>query len=265
LSVQPDIIFPLIHGINGEDGKMQWMLDFIGIPYIGTGVAGSAICMDKLFTKSLLPQYGIPLLPHFWFTDFEWSHNKDEVRRDVLSLGFPLFIKPANLWSSIGVARVTSEEELNTAIDNALRYDKRILAEKWLNRPREIELSVLGNHNYSVSWAGEIVIKDKYDFYTYEAKYIDWPAVYHEIPARIDTDILRKLQEITKKACSVLSVRWFSRIDFFVDSETWEFYLNELNTIPDMTLDGMLPGLWKHEGVEYSQLLDRLIEFALEK
>lgn len=265
LSSPPDVIFPVIHGFNGEDGRIQGMFDLMRIPYVWSGVAGSAICMDKLLTKSVLSRIDIPQLPYIGFTDFDWSNQKDRVLADISTLGFPLFIKPANLGSSIGISKVRSPEELEPAIDAALRYDRRILAEKWLHRPREIELSVLGNNDFLVSGAGEIIIQGNHEFYTYEAKYLDGASVIRQIAEDIPTEMLAILQDITKRACNAVNVRWFSRIDFFLDSETGSYYLNELNTIPDFTIDSMFPSLWMSEGMVYPQLLDKLIELALEK
>lgn len=259
----PDVIFPIIHWFNGEDGRLQWMLDLVGIPYVGSWVSGSAICMDKILTKAILEKFGIPQLPYFAFSRYDWNEKNSQIVQNIELLWYPIFIKPANLWSSIGISKVYSPEELIVSIQEALNYDTRILAEKWLDHPREIELAVLGDEEFEISIAGEIVVNDKYDFYTYEAKYMDENSISCQIPARMPDDVFRNMQEIARRACIAVNVKWLSRVDFFIDKKTGNIYLNELNTIPDFTVDSMFPSLWMSQGMTYSQLLDRVIDLAV--
>jgi len=262
---QPDIIFPIIHGFTGEDGRLQGVLDLLWIPYVGSGVSGSAICMDKIFTKAILGKNGISQLPYYWFTDFDWQEKREAVLREIRSLGFPLFIKPANLGSSIGISKVVSIDTLITSIEEALKYDKRILAEQWLDRPREIELAVIGHDQFMISCAGEVLLDKKYEFYTYEAKYIDTAWTRTDIPADISPELYMILRDFAEESCHALNIRGLCRVDFFVDQATGKYYLNELNTMPELTLDSMFASLWRASGLEYPLLLDHLIEFAQKK
>lgn len=265
LEKHPDSIFPIIHGFNGEDGRLQGMLDLLWIPYVGTGVSGSAICMDKIFTKAILAKNGIPQLPYYGFTDFDWHQKKETVLREIMSLGFPLFIKPANLGSSIGISKVISADTLISSIEEALKYDKRILVEQWLNRPREIELAVIGNDDFMISCAGEVLLDTKYEFYTYEAKYIDTAWTRTDMPAHISPELYTILRGLAHESCHALNIRGLCRVDFFVDHTTGKYYLNELNTMPELTLDSMFASVWRTSGLEYPDLLDRLIDFAQKK
>lgn len=265
LPAYPDVIFPIIHGFNGEDGRLQGMLDLVGVPYVWSGVIWSAICMDKVMTKAILEKFEIPQLPYVGFTDFDWHDAPEKVRGKIESLEYPIFIKPANLGSSIGISKVHWRNELDLAIKEALKFDKRILAEKGLVHPKEIEVAILWNHNFTASVAWEIIIDTKYEFYTYEAKYIDFCATKCQIPAQIPDFTAAKLQHYAKEACRAVNVKGLTRVDFFVDKDTWDCYLNELNTIPDFTIDSMFPSLWKESGLEYSQLLDTVIDLALKK
>ncbi len=266
LETRPDIIFPVIHGANGEDWRLQGMLDLMGIPYVGSGVAGSAICMDKIITKAVLEKVGISQLPYFGFNLSEWHKSSERVIHEIGLLWYPIFIKPANLWSSIGITKVLSREKLEMAIENAFLYDSHILAEKGLDSPREIEFSVLGNQDLIVSIAGENIISSRHDFYTYEAKYIDENASYIEVPAKhIPEELLQNLQKDAKEAYLAVRARWLARIDFFVDRETSQYYLNEINTMPEFTEMSMYPVLLEFSGIYFSDLLDRLIDLAYKK
>lgn len=252
-----DVVFPVLHGPNGEDGSMQGLLKLARIPYVGPDVLGSAICMDKEVAKRLLRAANI--LSANWVT--VTRENRHEINfADVKStLGMPLFIKPANLGSSIGMTKVTSPDMFMSALDLAFQYDNKILIEEYV-AGREIEVSVLGNGDPKTSQPGEVIVNA--EFYSYEAKYLDPDGAVSEIPAKLPVHIVEELQEIAKKAFKVLNCEVMARIDFFVTDQN-EIYLNEVNTIPGFTEISQYPKLWGVSGIAYADLLDQLIQFAL--
>lgn len=258
-----DVIFPVLHGPYGEDGRLQWLLDIVWIPYVGSGVGGSAVGMDKIYSKAVFAQSGLKQLPFFAFNAYDWKNDQASVITQIESLWYPVFVKPANMGSSVGISKVKSYDSLITAIEEALIYDVRIVVEKGLERPREVELAVLGNDEPMVSIAGEITPDIKHEFYSYESKYTDGGAAL-QIPASISTEQLTELQWMAKKAFQAIGARGLSRVDFLVDRETGECYLNEINTMPGFTKFSMYPKLWEASGIGYSELLDRLIKYAQE-
>ena len=262
---QPDVIFSLIHGAHGEDGRLQWMFDLLWIPYVGSGVSGSAICMDKIITKNILENNEIRQLPYFGTTLFEWRTKPQEVRNQADFLWYPIFIKPANGCSSIGISKVKDAESFTDAMERALIYDSRILIEKALESPRELEVAALGNDDVFISYPGENIVSERHEFYTYEAKYIDENSNFVQIPAQNITDeIVSQIQKDAKKAFYAVNAKWIARIDFFVDRITGFVYLNEINTLPEFTRSSVYPKLLESKERTFEDIIDRLIQLAFE-
>jgi D-alanine-D-alanine ligase len=258
-----DVIFPLIHGTYGEDGSLQGLLELADIPYIGAGVLGSAVGMDKVIQKELLQQARIPVSPGVWFifdpTKAQQKKNIAEIER---KLKYPLFIKPANSGSSIGISKADSRKELLVSIEQAAQFDRKILVEQGIKNAREIECSVLGNDNPSASVLGEIIPSN--EFYDYDAKYVDGKTTVI-IPAKLPKHISKKIQTYALDAFRVLDCAGMARVDFLVNRRTNRFVLNEINTIPGFTSISMYPKLWQASGLSYSALLDTLIQLAVER
>lgn len=252
----PDVVFPLLHGTFGEDGTLQGLLEMVNLPYVGSGVLGSAICMDKEVTKRLLREAGLPVVRFLCITE-STIPSFSEVA-DIL--GVPFFVKPATLGSSVGTAKVKGREDFERKVTEALQYDDRVLLEEYI-AGREIECSVLGNEEPLVSLPGEIV--PHYEFYSYEAKYLDPEGALLLVPAPLDERTTRKVQELALLAFKVCRCEGMARVDFFVRGE--EIFINEVNTIPGFTKISMYPKLWEVSGIPYGELLDRLIELALEQ
>ncbi len=252
-----DVVLPILHGPFGEDGTIQGMLRLMDVPFVGSGVLGSAIGMDKEITKRLLRGSGIPI------ADFMTANNLDDITfaQAKKKLGFPLFIKPANMGSSVGVSRVTNQKEFDTAMKLAFEYDRKVLIEEAI-MGREIECSVLGNENPVASIPGEIVVKA--DFYSYEAKYIDENGAVLEIPAKISQALNKKVQAMAVATFKSLNLEGMARVDFFL-KENGDLLVNEANTIPGFTRVSMYPKLWEASGISYSKLLDTLIVLAIER
>lgn len=253
-----DVIFPILHGIYGEDGSVQGLLKLANIPFVGADLLGSAIGMDKDVMKRLLRDAGIKI-PHF-LVFHKWDKQKINFQTIKAELGLPLFIKPANTGSSIGVSKVKSEDEFHLAIDKAFSYDQKIILEEYI-AGREIECAVLGNENPAASILGEII--PHHEFYSYEAKYLDENGATLQIPAQIRQDISENIQALAIKTFCTLSCSGMARIDFFLRNE--EVFVNEINTIPGFTSISMYPRLWQASGISYSDLIDKLIELAIDK
>lgn len=257
-----DIVFPAIHGPMGEDGTVQGFLELTGVPYIGSGVLGSAAAMDKAFTKHLLTQAGLPQLPWVQVLRRDWELDPEAIEAMVEEkLGFPSFVKPANMGSSVGVSKARNAEELHAGLRTAALYDRKIVVEQGLNA-REIELAVLGNDDPIVSVAGEVVPAG--EFYDYNAKYIDDDAQLL-IPAEIAPDLLLQMQQMAIDAFHALDLAGMARVDFFVERETDRIFVNEVNTIPGFTSISMYPMLWQASGLPLGSLVERLIELGLER
>jgi D-alanine-D-alanine ligase len=258
-----DVIFPVMHGTFSEDGTLQGLLELADIAYVGAGVLGSAVCMDKGLFKDVMITHHIPTLPYAVInrTDIETDLESCLAKAEALS-PYPLFTKPANLGSSVGISKCTSRSDLMEGLIEAAQYDRRVVVEKGLNNPREIEISVLGNENPRASVPGEVVPKDI--FYTYAEKYINDTADLL-IPAAIPEAMIRQIQSLAVKAYSATDCAGMARVDFLVDRTTNELFLNEINTIPGFTKISMYPKLWEASGIPYGELIDTLINFALER
>jgi D-alanine-D-alanine ligase len=254
-----DVAFPLLHGTYGEDGSIQGLLRMANVPYVGADVLGSAVGMDKDVLKRLLRDAKIPT-PKFEVFD---RTNIKNTNFDALSrkISSPMFIKPANLGSSVGISKTNNEKDFKDAIDIAFKYDKKIICEESITG-REIECSVLGNENPVASMPGEIVVKS--EFYSYESKYLDEDAASLEIPAKLPKEIIKKIQEYAMKAFKVLCCQGMARVDFFLRGDA-EILVNEINTIPGFTKISMYPKLWEASGTPYTQLIDKLIQLAIER
>ena len=266
-----DVIFPVLHGKYGEDGTIQGLFELLDIPYVGCGVMASSLAMDKFYTKTLISKTGIKQAKDVGFENFnnkyyyiDSSLDKKEVSsKEMISviednISYPMFIKPANYGSSIGISKVKKREELKNAIDRAFEYDKRIVIEEQVVG-REIECAVLGNVIVRASSVGEIV--SNADFYTYDAKYQSAESQVI-VPAKIDDEVINKIRECAIKVYRALDCRGLSRVDFFVDNS--EIYFNEINTLPGFTNISMYPKLWEYGGIGYGELLDMLIELAID-
>lgn len=258
-----DVILPILHGTFGEDGTIQGLLELAQIPYVGSGVLGSAIGMDKDITQRLLAAAGIPTVPTACLHRASYSANPTEAQKQILKqFQLPFFVKPANAGSSVGVHKIKKAADLGPALDDAFSFDLKVLVQAGVNA-RELEVAVLGNDNPKASVVGEII--PRHEFYSYEAKYIDDNGAELCIPARdVPPTILEKAREWAIDAFRVLEGRGLARVDFFLDRDTQKLYLNEVNTIPGFTKISMYPKLWEASGVSYSELLDQLIQLALQ-
>jgi D-alanine-D-alanine ligase len=258
-----DVIFPVVHGRFGEDGTLQGLLELADLPYVGPGVLGSAVGMDKVIQKELLIRAHIPTAPSLWFTheEYETRHNKiiAEIER---KLNYPLFVKPSNSGSSIGINKAHNRKELIVFIHAAAQYDRKILVEQGINNAREIECGVLGNDQPVASLPGEVVPSN--EFYDYDAKYVDGKS-NAIIPAKLPGAVVKKIQQYALTAFRVLDCAGMARVDFLVPKRTNRVFLSEINTIPGFTSISMYPKLWQASGLPYSLLLDKLIQLALER
>ncbi len=254
-----DVVFPVLHGPYGEDGTVQGLLELANIPYVGAGVLGSAVGMDKDVMKRLLREAGIPVVKFLAFSrnslkEIDFGRLRDE-------LGLPLFVKPANLGSSIGMNKIKGKEQFQPALEEAFQYDNKILIEEYI-KGREIECSVLGNDDPVASLPGEIL--PQHEFYSYEAKYLNHTGAIVNIPARLSPDVVDKIQKLSLRVFKIMCCQGMARIDFFLKNNE-EIIVNELNTIPGFTRISMYPKLWQASGIPYSELIDRLIQLALER
>lgn len=257
-----DVIFPLLHGPHGEDGTIQGMLELAGIPYVGSGVLASAVCMDKMATKAVLKAHGLPQLDGRLVTRHQWRTSRAAAIAHCQQLPAPWFVKPANLGSSVGISKATSDHELQSGIELALQHDRRVVVESAIEEVRELETALLGNDDPHASPVGEITYGSAW--YDYETKYTEGRAELH-IPADIPTELSRRIRELAVTAFVALDCAGFARVDFFLDPRTGNLYLNEVNTIPGFTPTSMYSKLWEHEGLPYAELVERLVELALER
>ena len=256
-----DIVFPLIHGTNGEDGTLQGLLELVGVPYVGAGVAASALGMDKALQKTIFRQLGIPVADDVVIPASMWRSDPSGVRQGIeATISYPSFVKPANGGSSIGTSKVRSAEDLQPALAEAFRYDRKVLVEKAIDA-RQVETAVLGNDEPEASPAGEVTFEG--EFYDYHAKYDD-PNTRLHIPADMPAVTADRLREIAVEAYKALDCAGFARVDFFLTSEG-ELLLNEVNTIPGFTPMSMYPKLWEYAGLSYGDLITRLIELGFER
>ena len=257
-----DVVFPVLHGTFGEDGTLQGLLEMAGIAYVGAGVLGSSVGMDKVLFKDVMMAHNIPVLPYLVVLRSEFEKDPQSVIARIERLAaYPLFVKPANLGSSVGISKCVNRSDLLEGLLEACRFDRRVLVEKGVN-PREIEVSVLGNDDPQVSMPGEII--PSREFYSYEAKYIDGNSELF-IPAPIPMEVTEKVRDLAARAYRAADCAGMGRVDFLLERDSGLLYLSEINTIPGFTKISMYPKLWEASGLAYPELVDRLIELALER
>lgn len=254
-----DVVFPLIHGPNGEDGTLQGMLELAGIPYVGSGVLGSAVGMDKITMKRLFREQGFPIADFLMVTRHQWETQPQAVVAEMEGrFAYPFFVKPANMGSSVGISKVTGRDQLKAALVLACGFDRRIIVEEGIPAPRELEVGILGNETPRASVVGEVI--PCHDYYDYAAKYLE-DGSQILIPADLDPVTAVRVQELAVAAFQSLDLAGLARVDFFLAGD--RLYLNEVNTLPGFTPKSMYPMLWEATGVPYRELLDQLIQLAL--
>lgn len=257
-----DVVFPVLHGPNGEDGTVQGLFELLDIPYVGCGVTASALGMDKAFSKLIFKSHGIPVGAYNVFMKQYIQRDIDIVMNGIEEeFDYPVFVKPANMGSSVGISKAHDRAELSQALLEAIKHDRKVLVEASI-KGREIECAVLGNDNPIASGVGEII--PSHEFYDYVAKYFDGDNSKIIIPADIDREKQEEIKEYAVKAYKALDCEGMARVDFFIDEADGSVYLNELNTIPGFTRISMYPKLWDHAGMSYSKLIDMLIELSIE-
>lgn len=259
---QIDVIFPVVHGPNGEDGTMQGMLELANLPYVGAGVMASAVGMDKWMMKTVFGQVGLPQVKYIGLLRSQWEKDQEAAMdRIEQELGYPCFVKPANMGSSVGVNKAKNRDELAAALDVAAKFDRRLIVEEFVNA-RELEIGVLGNEELITSVVGEIIAAK--EFYDYEAKY-KGAGTELSIPANVPDHVSEQIAEIAKKAFHALDGSGLSRVDFFWDEKNDKLYINEVNTMPGFTPFSMYPMLFQAAGISYSELIDRLVQLGIER
>jgi len=259
--LKADMIFPVLHGTDGEDGSIQGLIKAMDLPMVGTGVLGSSLSMNKIVAKRLLKEAGLPVTN---FLTYRYD-QKEKIKFSSISkkLGLPFMIKSASLGSSVGVTKVNTRKDFKLAIEEAFRYDDEMLAEEFISG-REIECAILGNYPPEASYPGEIVLNKKYEFYTFDAKYVDPEAVRIDVPAKLPKKIAEKIRTVSVQAYEALHCEDFSRIDLFLDKQG-NIYINEINTIPGFTNSSMYPMMWKERGLSFSDLITRLLNLGQER
>lgn len=258
-----DCAFPILHGTYGEDGAIQGLFEIMNVPYVGANVHGSAIGMDKISMKSVLKHCGLPVTEFLGFDRSTWLEISNKILKQIRNqIGFPCFVKSANLGSSVGITKVDTNSSLKEAIEYSLRFSDRVLVEKAIINPREIEVSVLGNHEPMTSVPGEII--PRRGFYDYEAKYSD-DSTELIAPAKLNKNITKQLQDIAVDVFKALDCSGMGRIDFLMERKSQKIYVSELNTIPGFTQISMYPKLWELSGIKYKKLVTTLIELAIGK
>lgn len=259
-----DVVFPVLHGTYGEDGTVQGLLELAGVAYVGAGVLGSAVGMDKDVAKRLLRDAGIPIVDFHVVTAGALRANAATALAPAHALGFPMFVKPANAGSSVGVSRVREPGALEAAVRAALAFDRKVLLERGVDA-REIECAVLGNDDPRASIPGEIIVSHSSGFYSYDAKYVDPNASTWKIPADIPPALAARVQELAVATFRALDLAGMARVDFFLDRGTGALYVNEVNTLPGFTAVSMYPKMWEATGLGPTALVTRLIELAIER
>jgi D-alanine-D-alanine ligase len=258
-----DVVFPVLHGPYGEDGTIQGMLELAGIPYVGSGVLASAVGMDKLTMKKIFAHHGLPQVEWLGLIRKEWEEDEESRIQDIeTTLGYPCFVKPANLGSSVGISKAGKTEELKRALDEAAKLDRRLIVEAGVDA-REIEVSVLGNERAEVSVPGEIIVQ-RNEFYDYEAKYSEG-GMELVVPADIPDGTATEVHRIARTAYEAIDAAGMARVDFFLERDTQRLLINEINTIPGFTPTSVYSRLWAASGLPYEELLDRLVQLALER
>ena len=255
-----DVVFPVLHGPYGEDGTVQGLLELANIAYVGPGVLASAAGMDKAVMKVLFTARGLPVCPWHGFVRPEWEGDRSAVMTQIEKLGLPVFVKPANLGSSVGISKVKTREALVPAIELALQFDRKVVVEAAVPNAREIECAVLGNENPRTSVPGEIV--PSREFYDYEAKYLDADS-QTVIPAELPAAMVAEVQRLSVEAFRAIDAAGLGRVDFLLARDRGEIYLNEINTMPGFTTISMYSKMWEASGLSYGGLVDQLIELAL--
>ena len=266
-AIHVDVIFPVLHGTFGEDGTIQGLLELADIAYVGAGVLGSAVGMDKDVMKKLFAAAGLPIVKHVTVLRSQWEEDAKRTRKLIeKAIKYPMFVKPANLGSSVGISKAHDKKELGPAIEEAAKYDRKIVIEQGVGtkkaKAREIEVSVLGNDEPEASVAGEIV--PAAEFYDYNAKYIDEGSKLL-IPAKLSKSKMREIQQLAIRAFQAVDCSGLARVDFLMDPKSGKLWVNEINTMPGFTAISMYPKLWAASGLEYTTLITRLIELALER
>ena len=259
-----DVVFPVLHGSYGEDGTVQGLFELAGIAYVGAGVLGSAIGMDKDAQKRLLRDAGVAVVKYFAIDRADYHESRELGARLARKLGFPVFVKPNALGSSIGISKVKRASDIKAALDDAFQYDRKALMEASCEG-REFECSVLGNDRPEASMPGEVLVTGTHDFYDYESKYVDPEGSATKIPADMPQAKAKKLRAMAVAAFKALSLRGMARVDFLASRDLRDIYVNEVNTIPGFTSISMYPKLWEASGLPIRKLIDRLIELALEE
>ena len=265
--VQLDVLIPVLHGTYGEDGTVQGLLELAGLPYVGAGVVGSAVGMDKAIFKHVMVANGLPILPWQLVLKCDWLDGETAVLDQIeAALTYPVFTKPANLGSSVGISKCRNRAELKAGLDEATRFDRRVVVEQGIN-VRELEVAVMGNEKPIASIVGEI--RPRRDFYDYTAKYLAEPNSDEDseliIPAEIDDAMSNTVRQMALNAYKAIDCAGLGRVDLLLDTDSGDLYLNEINTIPGFTRISMYPKLWEATGIPYSELLDRLIDLALDR
>jgi D-alanine-D-alanine ligase len=261
-----DVVFPVLHGPYGEDGTVQGLLELANVPYVGAGVLGSAVGMDKAVMKTLFAAHGLPIVPHLTVMRRQWQSDPKTITAQVASeLRYPVFVKPANLGSSVGISKAKNDEAFREAMQLALRFDKKIVIEAGVPNAREIECAVLGNDEPEASVPGEIIVTHPDGFYSYTAKYIDADGATTKIPADLSPATAEQVRRLSVDAFLALELSGMARVDFFVNRQSNALFLNEVNTIPGFTSISMYPKMWEASGLPYPALLDRLLTLALER
>ena len=256
-----DIVFPLLHGTDGEDGSVQGFFHAMNIPCVGSGVLGSALCMNKIVAKQLLQQAGLPVGKFVWFSKADEAKiNFQQIANEI---GLPFMTKAASLGSSVGITKVKSESDFQKSVEAAFEYDDEILCEEFI-KGREIECAILGNSPPIASLPGEIVVNDKYEFYTFDAKYVDPDAVRIDVPAKLDPAVAKEIQTVCIKAFQTLRCLDYARVDLFLSDKN-KIYINEINTIPGFTNSSMFPMMWKERGISFTDLISKLIDTTLDR
>jgi D-alanine-D-alanine ligase len=259
--IKADVIFPVLHGTDGEDGSIQGLIKSMDIPMVGTGVLGSSVAMNKIIAKKLLKEAGLPV------TDFLTYHytEKEKLSFEEIGkvIGIPFMVKSSSLGSSVGVSKAKDEASFRVAVEEAFRYDDYLIVEEFITG-REIECAILGNNPAEASYPGEIVISSKYEFYTFDAKYVDPEAVTIDVPAKLSPAEAEKIRQVSLDAYKTLYCEDFARVDLFL-TQSGNIYINEINSIPGFTNSSMYPMMWKERGIGFVELISKLTDLALER
>jgi D-alanine-D-alanine ligase len=265
-SLPVDVLFPVLHGTYGEDGTIQGLFEMADVPYVGCGVLASSCGMDKVTMKVLFREAGLPICKHLWFLRSEWERERAAVLRRVARvLGFPCFVKPANLGSSVGISKAVDRRTLADAVDLAARYDRKIIVEEGLDA-REIECAVIGNDEPEASQPGEYIVHDRQGaFLDYQEKYTNTGHVEFVVPAPLPKAVAARIRRMSVAAFKAIDGTGLARVDFFLRRDTGELLINELNTSPGLTEVSGYPKLWAASGLPFQQAIDRLIQLALER